>query len=259
MPTSVPVTAHTRHARGLFAGLPSSYQVMATALSFGQDGRWRRFMVSRLRAPAGGRVLDVATGAGMVAREVVRRWGAAVVGLDQSEPMLRGGLAETRRAGMAGRVRFVLGHGERLPFADGTFDGLTFTYLLRYVDDPEATLAELARVVRPGGKVANLEFHVPSGPGWRPLWWLYTRVGLPLAGVVVSRAWWDVGRFLGPSIEGFYRRHPLPDQLAMWRAAGLTGVRARTMSLGGGVVIWGTKAGVPAQPVGAESAMGRST
>jgi demethylmenaquinone methyltransferase/2-methoxy-6-polyprenyl-1,4-benzoquinol methylase len=198
-------------------------------------------MVSRVQAPRGGRVLDVATGTGMVARELVRRTAAEVVGLDQSWEMLRTGVHETATDGLNGRVRFVLGDGQRLPFADGAFDAVTFTYLLRYVDDPVATVAELARVLRPGGTIANLEFHVPSNRFWRGLWWLYTRVGLPVAGRVVSRPWYEAGRFLGPSISSFYRRHPLVEQLEFWRAAGIRDVHARVMSLGGGVVIWGTR------------------
>ena len=235
----------TRHARQLFAGLPATYGRMGTILSLGQDPRWRRFMVSRLQIGRQGRVLDVASGTGLVAEEVVRQTGASVIGVDQSEPMLREGLARTKAAGAFGGVRFILGQAERLPFADATFDALTFTYLLRYVDDPAATLMELARVVRPGGTMANLEFHVPTGSLWRGAWWLYTRVGLPAAGRVMSRAWFEAGRFLGPSISSFYRRHPLEDQLEMWRAAGIAEVRARAMSLGGGVVIWGARAAEP--------------
>jgi len=198
-------------------------------------------MVSQVRVPAEGRILDVATGTAAVAVELCRRLDARVVGLDQSEPMLRRGINRVRLAGLGPRIRFVLGQGQRLPFADGTFDGVTFTYLLRYVENPAETLAELARVIKPGGTLASLEFHVPANRGWRALWWIYTRLGLPAAGRMASRSWYDVGRFLGPSISSFYRRYPLVDQLEMWRGAGIPGVRARVMSVGGGVVIWGTR------------------
>jgi demethylmenaquinone methyltransferase / 2-methoxy-6-polyprenyl-1,4-benzoquinol methylase len=204
--------------------------------SFGQDPRWRRTMVEAVRAEPGQRVLDVATGTGLVARALVRRYGCRVVGLDQSEQML--GRA---RALCGPEVELVRGEAERLPFADAEFDALTFTYLLRYVDDPPATMRELARVVRPGGRIAMLDFHVPAWPIWRPAWWLYTRAGLPVLGRLVSREWYDVGRFLGPNIEGFWRRHPLPSVVEMWRAAGIDSVEARKMSLGGGVVIWGVR------------------
>ena len=109
---------------------------------------------------------------------------------------------------LAERVELVEGEAEALPFADGEFDHLTFTYLLRYVDDPAATLRELARVVKPGGRVACLEFCVPRGVWFWP-GALYTRVGLPALGRLGSREWFEAGRFLGPSIEGFYRSYPL--------------------------------------------------
>jgi demethylmenaquinone methyltransferase/2-methoxy-6-polyprenyl-1,4-benzoquinol methylase len=239
------VSPRVRQARSLFSGLGPTYDRVGAALSFGQDPRWRRFMVSRIRVPPGGRVLDVATGTALVARRLADRTGAGlVVGLDQSEPMLRRGIERVAEGTPKGRerVRLVLGDGQHLPFGDDSFDALTFTYLLRYVDDPEATLRELARVVKPGGTMANLEFHVPRNPWWRGLWRFYTRAVLPVAGRAVSRDWYEAGRFLGPSIEDLYRRHPLDRQLEMWRAAGLTDVRACVMSLGGGVVIWGTRA-----------------
>ena len=159
-------------------------------------------MVSRALVPPDGKVLDVATGTGAVAAELVRQRGATVVGLDQSEPMLREGVRRAERDGRAARTSFVLSRAESLPFADGTFDALTFTYLLRYVEDPAATLAELARVVKPAGMMASLEFHVPRR-AWEPLWWVYTRGVMPAVGRMVSRPWFEVGRFLGPSISEF--------------------------------------------------------
>jgi len=242
MREAVAPTERTVRARRLFAGLPRRYDPMGRFLSFGQDPRWRRFMVSRVSIPTSGKALDVATGTGAVAIELVRQKGATVVGLDQSEPMLREGVRRAASAGVASRTSFVLGKGERLPFADQTFDALTFTYLLRYVDDPAATLGELARVVKPRGTMANLEFHVPYRP-WGPLWWLYTRAVMPAVGRLVSRSWYEVGRFLGPSISGFYEHHPLREQLLMWRAAGIEDARAELMSFGAAVVIWGMKSG----------------
>ncbi|MDQ6605907.1 MAG: class I SAM-dependent methyltransferase [Actinomycetota bacterium] len=242
-------TTRKQQALGLFAGLPGHYDLIAGLFSFGQDPRWRRTMCRRLRLSPEDRVLDVATGTGMVAERLVRRSGCSVVALDQSEEML----AQARRR-MAGdallreRVRIVQGEAERLPFSDGEFDGLTFTYLLRYVDDPAATLRELARVVKPGGQIASLEFGVPPRPVLRLAWRLYTRAGLPLLGRLVSRDWYEVGRFLGPSITGFYERYPLERVLELWREAGIVSVQARRMSLGGGVVMWGVRSDVGAAP-----------
>lgn len=225
----------SRQARRLFSTLGPTYDRVGAVLSFGQDPRWRRFLVSRLPAPAAGaEVLDVATGTGLVAERLLAR-GFAVTGLDQS----RGMLSEAGRR-FGGRVRLVEASADALPFADESFDHLTFTYLLRYVDDPAATLSELARVVRPGGTVASLEFCVPHG-AWRPPWELYVRVGLPVAGRLIGQGWYEVGRFLGPSIREFWHRWPLERQLQAWTDAGLRDVQQRRMSLGGGIVVWGTK------------------
>jgi demethylmenaquinone methyltransferase / 2-methoxy-6-polyprenyl-1,4-benzoquinol methylase len=240
---SVPeaVSARTQHARRLFAPLGPTYDRTAALLSFGQDPRWRRFLVSRVEAGPESTVLDVATGTGAVAIELGRRHGCSVVGVDQSPEMLAAGRERVARAGLDGRVRLVEGRAEELPFEDASFDALTFTYLLRYVDDPAATLRELARVVRPGGTVAALEFGLPRGLA-RAAWEVYVRVVLPAAGRALSRGWGDVGGFLGPSIRDFYARLPLPRQLELWREAGIEEVRARRLSLGGGVVTWGRRA-----------------
>ena len=222
-------------AKRIFTGIAVSYDRVATILSLGQDPRWRRALVDAIDARPTDRMLDVATGTGMVAQALHDRYGCAVVGLDQSADMLA--VARTRD-GVFEEV--VEGRAERLPFADAAFDHLTFTYLLRYVDDPAATMRELARVVKPGGRLAMVEFGLPSGI-WRPLWWLYTRVGLPLGGRVFSRTWSAVGAFLGPSIEQFYARYPIEDVERYWLEAGLGDVRTRRMSLGGGVVMSATK------------------
>jgi demethylmenaquinone methyltransferase/2-methoxy-6-polyprenyl-1,4-benzoquinol methylase len=236
-------SARKQHALEMFGRLPSHYDELGALLSFGQDPRWRRAAVAAVRAAPEDRVLDVACGTGLVSRALIRRWGCRVVGLDQSAPMLeRARAALAADPGLGGRLELVEGEAERLPFADAEFDHLTFTYLLRYVDDPAATLRELARVVKPGGRVSSLEFCLPRGV-WLPAWRLYTRVGLPLLGRLDSSGWYAAGRFLGPSIEGFYREWPLRRQVDAWRAAGIGDVRVRRMSLGGGVVIWGTIGG----------------
>ena len=224
-------------ARELFAPLGPTYDRYARLLSLGQDPRWRRFLVSRLDAGSGDRVLDVATGTGAVALELIRQKGCAVVGVDQSPEMLA-----VARKRLPAAVRLVEARAERLPFEDAAFDGLTVTYLLRYVGDPGATLAELARVVRPGRTVASLEFGIPAGI-WHPLWRLYVGGVLPAAGRAIAPAWREVGEFLGGSIRDFWRRYPLQRQLELWREAGIADVRFRRLSLGGGIVIWGRRAG----------------
>jgi demethylmenaquinone methyltransferase / 2-methoxy-6-polyprenyl-1,4-benzoquinol methylase len=230
------------HALQLFEGLPRRYDLAGALLSFGQDPRWRSAAVARIEAGTGDRVLDVATGTGMVAIALVRRYGCWVVGLDQSPEMLAGARAKLDAdPGLAAQIELVRGDAEALPFGDGEFDHLSFTYLLRYVDDPGATLGELARVVKPGGRIASLEFMVPPNALARSLWHLYTRAVMPALGRLISRDWYRVGRFLGPSISDFYGRLPLDRQLELWRAAGIDEVQARVMSFGGGVVIWGTR------------------
>jgi demethylmenaquinone methyltransferase / 2-methoxy-6-polyprenyl-1,4-benzoquinol methylase len=228
-----------RHALELFAGLPQAYDRMGAGLSFGQDPRWRRALIEAIAPRPGDRILDVATGTGLVAFALARR-GCQIVGLDQSEQMLsaaRRRLAE--RPDLAGRVSFVRGEAEQLPFADGAFDALTFTYLLRYVDDRRATMRELARVVKPGGRIGMVEFGVPGSALLRATWRIHTRAGLPLAGRLVSPAWLEVGRFLGPNIEQLYADEP--DLSALWQGAGIAQLNERRMSFGAGVVMWGVR------------------
>jgi demethylmenaquinone methyltransferase/2-methoxy-6-polyprenyl-1,4-benzoquinol methylase len=231
----------TTFAQQLFQGLPRRYDLLAEALSFGQNRRWRRAMVDSVVEGSPATVLDVATGTAGVAVQLARRTGARVTGIDITEAMLRRGRAAVQREGLQTRIALVSGQAERLPFPDGTFDALTFTYLLRYVADPDATIAELARVVRPGGTVASLEFHVPPQPLLRGAWWLYTRLGLPVLGGLAGREWYRVGRFLGPSISAHYDRYPDAWTVNAWQRAGISDIGVRLMSLGGGVVMWGRR------------------
>ena len=236
-------TAPNRFARQLFERLPSRYDSLAEWLSFFQNRRWRTTLVEAVSEQRPGTVLDVATGTAGVALALRDRTGATVIGVDVTEAMLRRGAAAVASAGASG-VALVLGRGEQLPFPDNCFDAVSFTYLLRYVEDPLATLAELARVLRPGGTLANLEFLVPRNRFWRWWWWLYTRAVLPVAGLAAGGPqWMRVGRFLGPSISRHYRLYPLDWTVSAWEAAGVTDVTVREMSLGGGLVMWGRRKG----------------
>jgi len=244
--------APNRFARDLFDGLPARYDRLAELLSFGQNGQWRAEMVGRVvgvpgGVPADGVILDVASGTAGVALHLAARTAgehgqARVVGVDLTEKMLRQGQRRVVAAGGADRITLMAGRAEQLPFPDASFDALTFTYLLRYVRDPQATLAELARVLKPGGVMASLEFCVPTGPFWHPAWWAYTRMVLPAGGLLLGgREWYRVGRFLGPNISAHYRRYPVAWTVGAWEKAGLTDVGTRVMSLGGGLVMWGTR------------------
>lgn len=237
------LTEQNRAAQELFAPLAASYDRYASLLSFGQDPRWRRFLASRVEAGPGDTILDVATGTAAVARELTSRSGCRVVGVDQSAEMLAEGRRQVARAGVSSLVELRQAHAEKLPFDDAAFDGLTFTYLLRYVDDPAATMREVARVVKPGGTIAMLEFFTPANPLARISWEGYVRYGLPLLGRLIAPGWHEVGRFLGPSIRRFWTAYPLERLLELWREAGIEDVRVRRLSLGGGIVVWGRRGG----------------
>jgi demethylmenaquinone methyltransferase/2-methoxy-6-polyprenyl-1,4-benzoquinol methylase len=230
-----------RFARQLFGGIAPQYERMGALLSFGQDERWRRFLVSRTNMPPGSWVLDVAAGTQLVSRALAARKNVRVVALDQSEPMLRAGREPNRLAGLDDRIALVLGQAEHLPFGDEAFDAVTFTYLLRYVDDPATTVRELARVIRPGGSIAMLEFHVPRSPIVRAGWWVHTRVLMRVLGTAASPAWARTVAFLGPDISHFVDRYPLEAWVSWFQRAGIQHVRTRTFLFGSALVLWGVK------------------
>jgi demethylmenaquinone methyltransferase/2-methoxy-6-polyprenyl-1,4-benzoquinol methylase len=238
---SEPSADRSGFARGLFAGIAPEYDRMGAVLSFGQDPRWRRFLVSRVNAIPGAWVLDAATGTGLVARELAKR-NLRVAALDPSAAMVRRGVEATRAESLDDRVRFVGGRAEWLPFEDEAFDAVTFTYLLRYVADPAVTVAELVRVLRPGGVMASLEFHEPPEPWAHAGWWLHTRAVMPALGWAVSPGWYRTARFLGRDVTEFTRRFPLPVQVRWWQEAGMRRVRTRLFSNGAAVVTWAVKA-----------------
>jgi ubiquinone/menaquinone biosynthesis methyltransferase len=225
-------------ARRIFAGIGATYEKAGALLSFGQDARWRARLVESVQAAPDDVVLDVATGTGLVARALRVQYGCEVVGLDRSADMLGAAMARN------GHIPLVRGRAESLPFPDESFDHVTFTYLLRYVDDPAAVMRELARVVRPGGRIAALDFGVPASPVLRALWRVYTSVGLPLIGRLISEQWASVGAFLRGSIERFERDHGGSSVERDWRNAGLKDVRVERMTFGAGVVMTGVKDGV---------------
>ena len=242
MPSSPP-----DDARRIFDGIGATYEKAGALLSFGQDARWRARLVQSVQAEPDDRVLDVATGTGLVARALRERYGCEVVGLDRSADML------SRAAARDGHIPLVRARAESLPFADDSFDHVTFTYLMRYVDDPAATMRELARVVRPGGRIVALDFGVPPSPILRAIWRTYTSLGLPLIGRAISTQWASVGAFLRGSIERFDREHPASEIERDWSGAGLKDVRVARMSFGAGLVTSAVKAGATEGP----RAMGR--
>lgn len=214
-------------AARLFRDIAGDYQRWARILSFGQDGRWRRLMVGGIQLAPDSLVLDVATGTGSISR-LLEANGYRVVAVDLSHEML------TQHPGRR-RVRAVADH---LPLRGETFDAVTFGYLLRYVEDPVETMRELSRVLRPGGLVGMVEFGRPRGMA-RLLWRVYTWAVLPVAGAGLGSGWYQVGRFLGPSIERFHEDNP--DLSRRWEEAGLIDITVRRLSFGGGLVMWARK------------------
>ena len=228
-------------ARGLFSGIARNYDGPAEVLSLLQYSRWHRQLLANLPALSDGRVLDMATGTGAVALKLATRPGGRVVGADITRPMLVQANGRAARAGLRHRLELVECSAEAAPFADGAFDAVIFTYLLRYVADVPSTVRELARVLKPGGTMLALDFAVP-GPAVYPLWRLYTSLVLPLAGAVMSPSWMKVGAFLGGSIRQFYRRWPEHHLMKVWRDCGFYAVESRRLSLGGALIMWGVKA-----------------
>ncbi len=235
-------SAANAFAADLFRGLPKRYDLLAEVLSFGQNARWRKELVARIASSNPNQVLDVATGTAGVAIALATHTSANVIGIDISEAMLELGRRHVSSDGLVDRVRLEAGRAEELAFTSASFDAVSFTYLLRYVDDPAATMTELVRVLRPGGVMASLDFFVPPNPAWHAAWWFYTRLVLPAAGLLFGGpVWWRVGRFLGPNISSHYRRWPLQRIVDAWEAAGMVDVEHRVMSVGGGVVMWGRR------------------
>lgn len=230
------------HAQRLFDGIASRYDLLSELLSFFQAGLWRRFLISRLKVRPGDTVLDLCTGTAGVAAQLATAFNVRVVGVDLSPEMLRRARHRISQGAFDGDIVLLLGRAEALAFVDEGFDAVCFTYLLRYVADPEAILREMVRVLKPGGSVVSLEFGVPPNMVVRGLWYAYTRGALPLAVRAISPGWREVGRFLGPSISGFYRSYPVERIQHMWVMAGISDVQTKRLSLGGGVVMWGTKA-----------------
>ena len=228
-------------AQDLFDGVAPSYDTWAQVLTFFQYLPWRRFLVSRMALRPGKLVLDVCTGTAGVALEIADHHDDRIVGLDVSHFMLEAGLRAVEKKNLDGRVQLVQGRAEHLPFPDQTFDTVVFTYLLRYVQDPDATIRELSRVLKPGGELLSLEFGLPEALWVRALWEIYNRVVMPVMTIPVSRGWHRVGCFLGPSISGFCKRYPVDRLATIWRDNGIPLVETRPLLKGAAVVMWGTK------------------
>ena len=228
-------------ARLLFDGIAAQYDWAPDLFSFFQYQRWRRYLVSRLQVEPDSTILDLCTGTAGVAMLTAQTHHCRVVGVDLNPKMLRRARYNLSRNGLASQVSLMMGRAESLAFTDECFDAVCVTFLLRYVDDPESTMREIIRVLKPGGRLVSLEFGVPPNPVARVLWHVYTRRVLPMAGALVSRGWRDVGAFLGPSISNLYQSKTGDGLPEPWLRLGIRDVQVKRLSLGGAVVIWGTK------------------
>src|SRR3972149_980282 len=151
-------------AQDLFDGVALSYDTWAQVLTYFQYLRWRGFLVSQMAFRPGSLVLDVRTGTAGVAIEIAHHHDGRIVGLDVSHSMLQAGLLAIEKQSLDGRVQLIQGRAEHLPFPDETFDTVVFTYLLRYVQDPDATIRALSPVLEPRGELRSLSFDIPQTP-----------------------------------------------------------------------------------------------
>jgi demethylmenaquinone methyltransferase / 2-methoxy-6-polyprenyl-1,4-benzoquinol methylase len=173
---------------GMFDAIAPRYDLLNHVLSAGLDRRWRDHAIEELRVPAAGRVLDLCTGTADLAIAAVRRGSAAsVIGVDFAGEMLRLARQKVSTLGLGQTVRFIRGDGTKIPLATASCDAATIGFGIRNVVDPQQALDEIARVLRPGGRLAILEFGQPRVPGIRTLYSWYFRYLLPMIGRAVSR------------------------------------------------------------------------
>lgn len=213
----------------MFSGIAPRYDLLNRLLSFGRDRRWRREAVAGILPVRGGTHLDVATGTGDIALEILRRKGAAsrVVGSDISVEMMRIGQEKAGRAGAGGRIVFVRAPGEALPFRDGAFDSASIAFGIRNVADRPRGLSEMCRVVRAGGRIVVLEFSEPEGALFGALYRFYFRRVLPRVGGLLSKG--SAYAYLPRSVRDF----PPPRAFAeMMRGAGCASVACRPLTFG---------------------------
>jgi demethylmenaquinone methyltransferase/2-methoxy-6-polyprenyl-1,4-benzoquinol methylase len=172
----------------MFDAIAPRYDLLNRVLSVGLDRRWRDRAVDALDLPPGARVLDLCTGTADLAVATVRKVpGASVVGVDFAGAMLRLGLVKTTALGLNRSIRLVRGDATRIPVGSATCDAATIAFGIRNVSEPERALAEIARVLSPGGRLAILEFGQPAIPGIRSLYSWYFRYVLPAVGRLVSK------------------------------------------------------------------------
>jgi demethylmenaquinone methyltransferase/2-methoxy-6-polyprenyl-1,4-benzoquinol methylase len=214
---------------GMFDAIAPKYDLLNHVLSAGLDRRWRARAICELGLPPGARVLDLCTGTADLALAAVQNGGnVTVVGVDFAGQMLRLAHAKIAALGLGRRIRLVRGDGTRIPLAAQSCDAATIGFGIRNVVEPSRALAEIARVLRPGGRLAILEFGQPRLPGVRTLYSWYFRYLLPLVGRTVSKHQ-SAYSYLPASVGAF----PSPAEFsAILAATGFSQVRAVPLTLG---------------------------
>lgn len=223
-----------RYVRDMFGRIASRYDLLNRLMTFGQDVRWRRYAVAKLSPVAQKLVLDVGSGTGDLAFEVLRQHpGAQVIAADFTPEMVALGVGRTER----GRPQWVLADALHLPFAQGTFSGVVSGFLLRNVPEQEHAIREQVRVLAAGGRIVSLETTPPPSSPLRPLLELHLHVIIPLLGRLIAGAA-DAYRYLPATTQGFRDPETLRQMLS---TAGLILTGFRRMMLGTIAIHWGRK------------------
>jgi demethylmenaquinone methyltransferase/2-methoxy-6-polyprenyl-1,4-benzoquinol methylase len=229
---------HARRVREMFAGIAGRYDLLNHLLSGNTDKRWRRLVARKLQpvlSVDGARALDVACGTGDLALALAAVTRARIVGTDFCRPMLE--IAAGKALANGSEIPFVEGDALRLPFADGAFDAVSIAFGLRNLSSIETGLNELRRVLKPGGRVAILEFSRPVVPGFRALFQFYFTRVLPRLGGMISGSR-GAYAYLPDSVSRF------PDQkrlTAMMREVGFEEIEYQNLTGGIAALHLGTR------------------
>ena len=194
--------AKARYVRSLFSNVPLEYDILLSLLSFGQDKRWRAFVVNQARPRSNERILDVATGTGLLAADFARivSGDGSVVGLDLTLSMLKTARWRLQSKGLGDKVDWVLARAENLPFRDNCFASASISLALRNVSSAQLTFREMTRATDPGGIIISLDFARPPNRIFQIFYYDYLLGLFPFFGRMVSEAWGRTLSYLGRSI-----------------------------------------------------------